>query len=1232
MILKKIFRALSCSASTQIIAGAVVAPLVVLPPWALAGSLPSGGQFVSGSGSLHGSANGLTIDQNSTRGVIDWQSFSIGQGKTVQFDNGSGATLNEVTGNNLSQIAGSLKATGSVYLVNPSGIIVTPTGKVITQGSFVASSAGNVINNGNISSPNGQVTLISDGHGNVINTGNIGAAQVELNAAGGNVYALAGNNGGLIRATGTATRGGHVWLTSDGNTIISGTISAKNANGTGGTIIATGAAVNLQSTADLDASGTRGGTILVGGDRHGGTIASEKLVPQTVATASSTNVARGARISTNGSAGHGGSVVVWSNKLTRFAGSISARGSAGTKGGFAEVSSHDVLDFEGQVDLTSQDGQTGTLLLDPFNVTISTGKSHAESCSNGVCTPSGNNSILNVTTLENLLASNNVDVNTGSGGRETGDITIDAALTWSSSNTLTLDAFHSVLIDDPVSIAGTGGLNIITNDGGTGGVFLVGSGGDVTFANLSSSLMINGAAYTLVNSVSSLASAVAADPNGDFALASSYDASGDGTYAQAPVSTPFSGQFQGLGNTIANLSIDDTNLDDDVGLFAVLGTRGQIANVVLSNVDVQGTELSAIGGLVGLNEGLVFGDSVSGTASTAGDATHASVGGLVGYDMNGTIANSSSFATVSCGNICSAGGLDGYNDVGSTISDSVASGDVTGGTEANVGGLVGSSAGLITLSDAIGAVSGGEAANVGGLAGSTPSGTITYSWASGAVNGGTGSYDGGLVGLNSSNDRNSYATGDVTGLDNSFVGGLLGGNHVKVTTTYATGNVAGGGDSSVGGLVGYNHGDLYDSYATGEVTVGTGYEAYAGGLIGSDQLGKIVDDNASGSVTGGDFSIDGGLMGYALQTSITSSFATGAVTGGLYSILGGLAGEQEKGTITGSYATGDVSDSADGTTLGGLVGVDGADITSSYATGNVSSDGGSIDSEVGGLVGNSYGILTSTYATGAVSCGDGCTGGGLIGSNAGKIYSSYETGSVTGGDYSILGGLVGTNGGAIGVINLSYATGNVTAGDAVSGLGGYAGGLVGYNTATITQDFAMGNVSGGNGMSLGGLLGYNDSANGFLNNDYAMGAIGGGTDSAVGGLVGTDNGGSINKSYSTGVPTGGSGSYIGGLIGVDDGGTNTFSYWDTTTSGITNLSQGAGNISNDAGITGLTTTQLQSGLPKGFGAATWAESPDINGGLPYLIGNDPPNGANAAAQVSSCRLKSDNRCVRPVRS
>ena len=41
-------------------------------------------------------------------------------------------------------------------------------------------------------------------------------------------------------------------------------------------------------------------------------------------------------------------------------------------------------------------------------------------------------------------------------------------------------------------------------------------------------------------------------------------------------------------------------------------------------------------------------------------------------------------------------------------------------------------------------------------------------------------------------------------------------------------------------------------------------------------------------------------------------------------------------------------------------------------------------------------------------------------------------------------------------------------------------------------------------------------------------------------------------------------------------------YWNTDTSGITNLSQGAGNIANHPGITGLTTAQFQSGLRSGL--------------------------------------------------
>ncbi|PPK42462.1 filamentous hemagglutinin family protein, partial [Trinickia symbiotica] len=84
-----------------------------------AGPLPSGGQFVAGTGSINGNPTSLTINQTSSRGIIDWTSFSIGNGNHVSITNGTGATLNRVTGGDPSSILGTLSATGSVYLINP---------------------------------------------------------------------------------------------------------------------------------------------------------------------------------------------------------------------------------------------------------------------------------------------------------------------------------------------------------------------------------------------------------------------------------------------------------------------------------------------------------------------------------------------------------------------------------------------------------------------------------------------------------------------------------------------------------------------------------------------------------------------------------------------------------------------------------------------------------------------------------------------------------------------------------------------------------------------------------------------------------------------------------------------------------------------------------------------------------------------------------------------------------
>jgi hypothetical protein len=147
-----------------------------------------------------------------------------------------------------------------------------------------------------------------------------------------------------------------------------------------------------------------------------------------------------------------------------------------------------------------------------------------------------------------MLASGNTTVATTGSGVQAKGIDVKAPVSWSGGSALTLDAYQSVTIDQPISVESLAALTLITNDGGKSGMLSFGKKGNVTFANLSSNLTINGTGYTLENSIRSLASAIAANPSGAFALANSYDASRDGTYASSPVPTNLLGNFEGLGN------------------------------------------------------------------------------------------------------------------------------------------------------------------------------------------------------------------------------------------------------------------------------------------------------------------------------------------------------------------------------------------------------------------------------------------------------------------------------------------------------------------------------------------------------------------------------------------------------------------------------------------------------------------------------------------------------------
>ncbi|CAB3789134.1 hypothetical protein LMG27177_02569 [Paraburkholderia fynbosensis] len=140
----------------------------------------------------------LVAQPGSTRGVIDWNSFSIGKRNSVMFDNGSGATLNRVTAGSPSAILGSLNATGSVYLINSQGIVVGPSGVVSTGGRFVATTLD--LRNDAFANGDDALTLSGKSNASVINLGRI-------SSSGGDVFLIARHRPFLARLQHFVKRG-----------------------------------------------------------------------------------------------------------------------------------------------------------------------------------------------------------------------------------------------------------------------------------------------------------------------------------------------------------------------------------------------------------------------------------------------------------------------------------------------------------------------------------------------------------------------------------------------------------------------------------------------------------------------------------------------------------------------------------------------------------------------------------------------------------------------------------------------------------------------------------------------------------------------------------------------------------------------------------------------------------------------------------------------------------------
>ena len=293
-------------------------------------------------------------------------------------------------------------------------------------------------------------------------------------------------------------------------------------------------------------------------------------------------------------------------------------------------------------------------------------------------------------------------------------------------------------------------------------------------------------------------------------------------------------------------------------------------------------------------------------------------------------------------------GLFGYTD-GATI-ENVTLEDVKVRGSGDVGSLVGkTSEGVIAGSSADAEIT--SDVSGGGLVGTAVDSKITESSAVSAM---SGLYDtGGLVGTNvrSEISNSTAVTPEERSVSSEFrAGGLVGKNDGgKIVDSEADSRVL-GLSTSGGGLVGVSEGgEVSRSSAYGDVV---GHDAL-GGLIGISEGGKVSQSSAHGDISSLGGENHGGLVGHNDGGVIVESTSSGTVSS-YYGTTGGLVGTTTDGEIRDVAATGDVSG---GSTVGALVGKnDDSEVSGAYATGTVEGD-----SPVGGVVGEHEGEVTGAY-------------------------------------------------------------------------------------------------------------------------------------------------------------------------------------------------------------------------------------------------------------------------------
>ena len=834
---------------------------------AMAQSLPDGGTVAAGNVTIAQPSNTeLTISQGSNSAIVNWNGFSIGSGSAVNiYQPGQDSViLNRVTGDTTSQIHGQLNANGQVFLVNPNGIFVGPSGHVNTAG-FVASTleisdedflngryrfagggkSASVENAGTISIvPGGYAALIG---GKVSNSGlirvplgkvGLGAGEkVTLDVSGDGFLQVAVpsdsddasmealvSNSGRIEADGSIVHLKAASARDAARQVInmSGVIEARTVSGVSGAVVLGGSGGGVAVSGRIDTSARK--TLVEVSPRpvlrpqDGGSIAiTGEAISLTGATldASGSGAGDGGLIRIGGGYQGGGGLRTAHTTVVDAGTKIIADGGSHGDGGRIIVWSDYLTEFHGDISARGGAfaGNGGFAEVSGKIDLVYRGFSDLRA-------PNGETGALlldplNITvpgtideaTLEAQLAAADVTLDTSGSGPDEGNITINADIDWFSPTELILIADNAIALNGAIN--GPNGGLILTALGAVDGIGLIstGAGGAV-----------NVGLFSLV-----------------------------------------SGFWQQVSATLPSFAAADFEVSENADFLRALGGAGTAGNPY---------QLTDVYGLQGLG---------GATLRTSSFALANNI------DASGTAGWSGGFAPIND----FTGSLDGNRF---TISGLFV--DQGGGGDAAMFDLIGAGGSVSNLSITNADINGATAAilafsNEGSISGVSVGGSVT------AQDDGGGSFAAGLVAVNFGTISDSFSTASVEAIlpvdaFSDFVGaaGLVGSNVGTIVRSHSSGDVTvtsqtGSGDALAAGLVAVNSNLISDSYSTSSIT--------ADGIDGTVTIGGLVASN--------DFDLDFGTTG-----TIQRSYATGAIssTGSATTVFGGLVAEN-LATVTGSF-------------------------------------------------------------------------------------------------------------------------------------------------------------------------------------------------------------------------------------------------------------------------------------------------------------------------------------------